>query len=325
MNFEFHYYAVHWLARKAGLSQEEAYLVAYSSQYVDAAVVPVTVLAGEGRHEIPSTQNYGFWNPETVDDVYLPFHFLPGGPAPSNRADGRSNPWSTRPDSPLAKELLVAALGTRDPFRVGIALHAYADTWAHQNFSGRVEDWNRVEQSSLIPAVGHAQALKNPDGLENEWSDPRLAEPRVANRGRFLEAARKIYKYLATYSRRGFDDVDAVMEKLGKIWKRGKGRNERVFDLIIDEPMPEYVRLQWLNEAGVREEGQENEDLFSGYSKLLWLKSELLYRSEVAKRPPVRVADAELFGRSRIRLWSDAARAHLALAKAAILRESAAW
>ena len=37
MNIEFHYYAIYILAREAGLGEEFAATLAYSSEYVDAA------------------------------------------------------------------------------------------------------------------------------------------------------------------------------------------------------------------------------------------------------------------------------------------------
>ena len=93
---------------------------------------------------------------------------------------------------------ITAALKTRNLFRIGIALHTYADSWAHQNFSGLLEDWNSVEKRSPVPAIGHAQAFRKPDDPGLMWSDPRLvpANAHIVNRDRVLAAARMIYKYL---------------------------------------------------------------------------------------------------------------------------------
>jgi hypothetical protein len=70
--------------------------------------------------------------------------------------------------------------------RLGIALHAYADTWSHQDFSGFKTELNDVEDivvknenednSSVrdvieffIPQVGHAEAVHLPDEPYRDW------------------------------------------------------------------------------------------------------------------------------------------------------------
>ena len=135
----------------------------------------------------------------------LPLHPRRPGPASRERVDGAASRWTVTPDSPLAKELLVAALKTGDDFRIGIALHTYADTWAHQHFSGRVEQGNVVDPSSPLPPAGHLQALRAPDDAAGRWTDARLVPElsRVDNAARFRAAARKIYRYLRTFLRSG--------------------------------------------------------------------------------------------------------------------------
>ena len=49
----------------------------------------------------------------------------------------------------MVKKLLIEGLKTRNLYRVGIAIHTYTDSWAHQNFSGLDEEWNTTESSSL--------------------------------------------------------------------------------------------------------------------------------------------------------------------------------
>ena len=46
MNLEFHYYAVHFLASRAGFSEDEARTLATASQYVDDAIVEYEVESG---------------------------------------------------------------------------------------------------------------------------------------------------------------------------------------------------------------------------------------------------------------------------------------
>ena len=58
--------------------------------------------------------------------------------------DGKKNPLSTTPASPNATVVLKKALASGNPYLLGIALHTYADTWSHQNFTGMQEGWNSV-------------------------------------------------------------------------------------------------------------------------------------------------------------------------------------
>jgi len=219
MNAEFHYYSVYFLCLRAGMSEKRCADIAFSSQYVDNAILAYEIDDGGGfSYRSQVTQNYIFWDEETLRGIYLPFHFIPGvlDQASRERADGSASRWAVTPDSPLAKELLVAALKSGDDFRIGIALHTYADTWAHQHFSGRVERGNVVDPSSPLPPAGHLQALRAPDDAAGRWTDARLVPElsRVDNAARFRLAARKIYRYLRTYLRNGFEEEELVLDEL---------------------------------------------------------------------------------------------------------------
>ena len=240
MNIEFHYYIVHFLCKHAGFSPQEAQVVSYSSQFIDHNIITYAIDTGRETYRTIPTQNYGFWDQAFPKEVYIPFHFFPGDPdhPACARADGKVNPLNCTPNSPLLKELLISGLRSKDLYRIGIALHTYADSWAHQNFSGALEDWNALEQRSLVPSIGHAHALKKPDVLDLMWKDPRLPGDRrtVSNRARFFRAARQIYKYLRTYNRLGFGDLDLVMWELERIVGSTEGRKameERVADFVI--------------------------------------------------------------------------------------------
>jgi hypothetical protein len=323
MNLEFHYYIVHYLCNRAGFGEEESRTIAYSSQYVDNSLVSRVVKTERGPYTTLITQNYGWWNDSFPRTVYLPFHFFPGDTSHpgSRRWDGRINRCNCTPDSPGVKRLLIAALKTRNLYRVGIALHTYADSWAHQNFSGLHEDWNMLDKNSLIPSIGHAQAVSAPDILTATWTDPRIVEAGgyVNNRERFLQAARKIYKYLAAYNHRSFDDADLVIEMLSDlIGPPGRERemSERIFDYIIAENILKYDRYEWLNEA-VYADGlldvKSEESVPSGYDKFTWLTDAVLYRSNLMKTRPVTAKNG--FFSSRYYLWNEAAREHLATAQ----------
>ena len=320
MNVEFHYYTVYFLALRAGFEDRDAQILAYSSQFVDHNIVSYRVQYGGGEYRIEPTQNYGFWNDSFPNDAYLPFHFFPGdtGDENSRRVDAGVNKFNTTPNSPGVKKLLVTGLETRNLYRVGIALHTYADSWAHQNFSGKMEPWNRIDPNSPIPPIGHAQALSKPDTLDLEWTDPRLYSPNdhVSNYRRFMQAARQIYKYLATYNRRKFDDLELVEWELTEIigaTKPRKSMSERIDDYIIKDSLTPYNRRTWLEDAVELPKELIDESMFRGYSKILWLKDELLYRSDILSKKPIAAKPG--FDSSHLSLWHEAAMMHRKTAK----------
>jgi hypothetical protein len=321
VNVEFHYYIVYYLARKAGFADDDAWLVAYSSQHVDASLVSYTVRTPGGEYRTAVTQDYGWWDESFPRTVYVPFHFFPGEPGHpgARRADGSTNPLNTTPGSANVKALLVAALETRDPYRVGIGLHTYADSWAHQSFSGVLEEWNAVDPGLPIPAIGHAQALTSPDRLSLVWEDPRLVGPAgtVRNWERHLAAARMVYKYLATFTGRGFDDADLVLGDLAGLLSPQDPRRsgeERILDLIIAMDLRKYERHAWLEQAVLADPGLtgRSESEQSGYDRLTWLRDAALHRTSLARKKPVEAREG--FASSHLHRWNEAARAHLAAA-----------
>lgn len=316
MNVEFHYYVIHFLASQAGTPEDLAKIIAYSSQYVDNNIVAYAIDTGTEIYQTTVTQNYGWWDASFPRNVYLPFHFFPGGNDTSSqtRIDGRRNPLNCIPNSPGVKELLIRALKTRNPYRVGIGLHTFADSWAHQNFSGALEDWNTLAEESPIPSIGHAQALTTPDDFTATWTDPRLTYPasHVDNRVRFRQAATKIYKYLCVFNRRPFDDADNIVQRLISEYispANEKSLQERLLDFVIEADIPEYDRREWIQESVIIGNEPLDEELFSGYSKLLWLTDALLYRTRLLERN--RLTARSYFYKSHLYYWNEAAKAHL--------------
>jgi hypothetical protein len=132
--------------------------------------------------------------------VYMPFHFLPGDQ--SIRMKGRLNPYACVADSRLARNLVNAAIRSGDPYRLGIALHTYADTWSHQNFTGFDERWNSLKSwrrphAVITPDIGHADVRHSPDEISKTWRDDRLEDEEVDNRRRAMQAIEAIFKRLA--------------------------------------------------------------------------------------------------------------------------------
>jgi hypothetical protein len=322
MNLEFHYYIIYILCKEAGFSETESQIISYSSQYVDNNLISRQIKTGNTMYETIPTQNYGWWDDYYVKNVYLPFHFFPGDTDynGTRRKDRKTNRLNCSPGSSRVKKLLIAGLETRNLYRIGIALHTYADSWAHQNFSGVDEDWNIVDRNSLIPHIGHAQALTKPDGFTGTWQDPRLIDgnSNISNSDRFLKAARMIYKYLRTYNRLGFEDHDVVVEKLK--WISGIDSNfssstqDRIYSYIIDENVLKYDKYEWYRQAVYDNEiTYDDTDGFVGYDKLLWLKDALLFRTQLSRKPVYTARDG--FFDTHYYRWNEAAKAHLNTAK----------
>jgi hypothetical protein len=319
MNLEFHYYATAALALRAGYPTDSAHLIARAAEHIDQALIVYEIADFEsdgGRHyRTEKTQDYLFWDESVSRQIYLPFHFLPGIPerAALERADGQWNPWIVTPDSPLARDLLVAALRTGNLHRIGIALHAYADTWAHQNFTGRLESTNALDARSPLPATGHLQALTAPDVATEVWEDPRLIRPMIENRERFLAAASMIYRYLRTSLRRDFEDEVLVIGELGEMWeRRDLDDRARAWDFSIRYDIEPWNPQLWLYEAGVSNR-QDSDDRPRGYDKLRWLRAEIERRSGRGEGER-RVDSGGRFADSALRAWSEAALAHRRLA-----------
>jgi hypothetical protein len=327
MNAEFHYYAVCFLCLRAGLGESRSVDIAFASQYVDNALLAYDIDDSGFRYTTQVTQNYTFWDAATLRDIYLPFHFIPGDSAKAakERADGTASRWTVTPDSALAKELLVAALKTNDDFRIGIALHAYADTWAHQHFSGRTEKCNVTDSSSPLPPAGHLQALRLPDDASGSWADHRLLPSlsRIDNGVRFRDAARMIYRYLRTYLRLGFEDESLHLDELSETWRRYPGDlKARIASATVDLGVPPYDKRGYLARAGIAGEAAE-EARFSGYDKIIWARAELARRSGLGSAAQ-RVSTQGRFHGSALHRWNEAAREHRDLALSLFKREALA-
>jgi hypothetical protein len=139
MDIAFHYFAVKTLAHEAGFDKDEAQRIAMFSQYF-------------GDYFLSGSQQGG-----RVDLDWLasnnaqrlsisPFHYIPKNRASIDAGDMRCVPATLWDRSFISNALASASEGYRqakDAFercmrlmQVGMMLHTFADTWAHQLFSG---------------------------------------------------------------------------------------------------------------------------------------------------------------------------------------------
>lgn len=207
MDTEFHYWMTAIIAERAGFSREEAGTIAYASEYVDENDVCIEVAwpgSRKKRYRNFVSQTMNILKPRReLMRVYPVFHFVPGDPLAESarRRDGRMHILNTTPDSDNARELFDAAFRAPEHirlYRIGVASHMYADTWAHQNFVGWFDSHNHLDMD-IKPNIGHADAEHHPDWPAHRWEDGRLVDGVIDNRARFLDAAEALFRRYCRY------------------------------------------------------------------------------------------------------------------------------
>ena len=206
MNKEFHYYITGIVAHAAGFDEDEARTIAEASQMVDDNDVKFNIedRATDESYEVYISQTMNILKPKRkLMRIYPVFHFLPGEPDCDGacRGDGKMHLLNTTPNSECANELMECAFkATADVrlHRIGVATHAFADTWAHQNFVGWFDYFNNIGLDPK-PDIGHADAEHSPDWVSHRWEDDRLVDTFVDNNERFMEAAEALYDLYASH------------------------------------------------------------------------------------------------------------------------------
>jgi hypothetical protein len=211
MNINFHYHTIKAAAIHAGFPEEDAQTIASYSQFVDdysqftpmhLKNIPTFAQHLAQHHKAKDIWEFhpittGFENliettrllePENQKNILIPFHFIPTQKLNTKVNDRRN--WRVQPtnlentsEPSLIRDLLIDAKQKYQthPYpsnliRIGILLHIYADTYAHQGFSGyrNWENYSYITQVTdntnntnitktyrpflyyLSPAIGHA-------------------------------------------------------------------------------------------------------------------------------------------------------------------------
>lgn len=236
MQKDFHYAVIYILANWAGFSPAEAFTVAYSSQYVDDATNTGRIRFTNGASYTRTSSAHATLdllnNANDIEDhnTWLPFHFLPGN---DGYAKGKAPVMefetflTCTPNSFVACDMVKEAIRSsgrpNGMHRFGIAMHTYADTWAHRGFIGYVSARNKIrnihrltpdgawvevdrvenELINQVLPVGHGSAICNPDmPFLREWRfdcfDQR-GEQTYENTSYFLEAADTIFRAMGLF------------------------------------------------------------------------------------------------------------------------------
>lgn len=264
MNHEFHYWMTGIIAHAAGFDEDEAQTIAHASQYVDDNDKHLMVELPEhgGMYEAYISQTMNILKPkQTLMRIYPIFHFIPGAPeAPSaRRGDGKMHILTTTPDSERANRIFDAALSdisSHRLHRIAVATHAYADTWAHQNFVGWHDAINGMSLNPL-PNIGHADYAHHPDLVAHRWQDRRVLDNAVSNNERFITAAGHIYaKFRSIPDMRPANRPwEALADDLRKamgaesddVTNKGEARRIAAYRRLLE--MDEYSPTRWFDEA----------------------------------------------------------------------------
>jgi hypothetical protein len=240
MQIDFHHAVTYVTCRLAGLSKPDAEIVAYSAQYVDDATNDGVLAFRSGERYVRATSAHKMADIRNIDEadnrqIWVPFHFLPGAEPKTSHPAGVSSfvgAMVCRPNSTVAQSMMrhvVRNKANAFPLhRLGIALHTFVDTWAHQEFVGVVDDFNKVERlkvenrteltaelyqelngginqflrafTDLLP-VGHAGAMTFPDLPFLKWSFIRANGQLVIrdNKNDFVEAAKHMFNWVRRF------------------------------------------------------------------------------------------------------------------------------
>jgi hypothetical protein len=274
MEKDFHYYITYSIAKLTGY--DKADIIAYSSQFVDDNNEGQFVIDGGESffpEKIPTTDGYYYpmmtqsLSPISLNlyiqkYIYIPFHFLPGDN--NVEINGKKNPFSTTPNSQNARTLLKEALKSKNPYRIGIALHPFSDTWSHQNFTGFCEEWNSVYPwynvfKSIVPNIGHAEVGHSPDVISEDWIDYRINK-KIINKVRAFEAVAETYKIMRRDSRKGpvWTDMKARYKEIIDTFGYDE-RIAKVDSLVMDNQLgsiPKYSKDDWIGAALDKKEGK---------------------------------------------------------------------
>ena len=235
MDLDFHFDTVYVLSRWAKFGSPNASLIAHSSQLVDDNFDSNPFSDEEEEKNIEAGVNVRYscqniWGNITGkgnSEIWVPFHFLPGLQGETDEDKLVCKKHSELSEG-LKERLLETTLDHSDyVFRLGVGLHVFADTWAHQEFAGLNNTLNKVQnlifanQGSMVERVigdligsssvlskimdelmplGHAAAVHCPDMPYLWWKTGERFSNGRKNWDEFMEASEEIFCILQKVS-----------------------------------------------------------------------------------------------------------------------------
>ena len=178
MHKDMHFYGTYAVARAAGIPSQDAYIIAYSSQFVDDSTEKNGDVGKDGsmmfgiataHHHGQSIRGalrkifYNTWKNSRAAvmqrQIWVPFHFLPGG-----QGSTLEEKMICGMDSQIAQDMIEHHIQIAwknklyGLYSLGVAAHVYMDTFAHYGFAGEGSEMNNIENDSI-----RFEPCKNPE------------------------------------------------------------------------------------------------------------------------------------------------------------------
>jgi len=333
MQIDFHHATTYVVARLAGFPKDKAEIVAHASQYVDDATSAGTIHFDNGALYSRIASAHKMLDRRNADELanhkaWIPFHFLPGN---DGLGEGQ-NPIGTfinkivcKPDSSIARQMVRQAIIDQNRqyglHRLGITMHVYADTWAHQGFAGVLHNINEVEDAretgksggfslglgtiiadfldDAIPPLGHGRATVFPDMpfLSWEYKNGNKQLIQRNNTDQFCQAADQMFRAMKRYiTGDPYNDVSGIdeqaMNKIQDLFtkftdKEGEKRHEAWLETIEHDPFsfgPEKVTYPGKGPGSWKEQAlNTNSDRLKYSWSTAFLKSNWKYFHDAAQ------------------------------------------
>ena len=277
MQIDFHHAVTYVLARWAGFDHSEAETIAYAAQYVDDATYTGAVEFKGGQKYCRTASAYTMKDVKNLIPIenvhsWVPFHFLPGnggydiGQTPPIKF---SEQMLCIHNSKPAKHMLNNCILNKESdfgglHLLGITMHVYADTWAHQGFAGIHNEINSVHNldaidilnykelkdkgwAFLAPNIGHGSASSYPDRPFLRWRYNNHAKLPIErnNTDECLDAAQHMLEFMTKYNSSPkatqvhFDKVkDFLKENFIRIGGNDEKERHRCWIGLIEQGVP---------------------------------------------------------------------------------------
>lgn len=208
-----HYWLTWAILKECGVQQDIAKKIAWADNMVDWLIPSNArrIKIKNTEMPMPITQNYAYesildmawsnrneWMDMYAQGVWQPFHFvtidLTNEVVQEIPIEKFFNHFQIQIDPRLDNTR------REDLFLLGIALHAWQDTFSHQDFTGFRCDYNEVKPgwriiSKIVPNIGHAEAGSDPDKPFHVWKRrPGDSQP-INNKERWLRMIEQMARY----------------------------------------------------------------------------------------------------------------------------------
>jgi len=297
MQIDFHHAVTYVAARLAGFDHSDANIIAWSAQYVDDATEEGYIAftnRGMYYHIASAHKMLDYRNLDELANhrAWIPFHFLPGNaglPVGAGDDIDFTQRVICRPNSFVARDMIDECIQRKDemPYslhQLGIAMHVYADTWAHQGFSGISHRLNRVSDLRDPENKPFRKMIRHINDYYSRWSriknrvmeslgfDPEASATRLINdflplgHGAALSLPDKPYlvwryrngageEVLRDNPREFLEAADAMCRAMQRYLGKDplglpEGDRLRIYEFLrnITESDPETRHRKWLDE-----------------------------------------------------------------------------